>query len=121
MPAPFLFSKPGRIFHQTAGEEEREQADRQVDKEDPVPVEVVGNPAAQRGTDGGCDDHGHAVNSESLAALLGGEGVGQNGLFGRLQSSAARALQDARDNEPRQSGRDAARNDDTVNSATQVM
>ena len=96
-------------------------ADRQVDEEDPVPVEVVGNPTAQRGADGGRDHHGHAVNRECHAALFSGEGIGQNGLLGRLQSAAARALQNARDDEERQIGRDAAEERDTVNSTTQVM
>ena len=79
--------------------EEREQADRHVDEKDPAPAEIVGDPAAERGPDGGRDDHGHAVNGEGHAALFAGKRVGEDGLFAGLQSAAARALQHAEEDQ----------------------
>ncbi len=96
------------VFDHAVGEIEREQADGDVDEEDPVPVEVVGDPAAEGGADGGSDDDGHAVDGEGLAALFDGEGVGEDGLFAGGEAAAAGALQDARDDEKWQSVSDAA-------------
>src|SRR5271163_1009318 len=73
-----------------------------------MPVEVVGNPAAKRGADGGCDDYSHAVNSEGLTALLNGEGIGEDGLFAGCEATTADALQHAREDEEAQAGRKAA-------------
>ena len=89
----------GRVFDHAVGEIEREQADGDVDEEDPVPVEVVGDPAAEGGADGGRDDDGHAVDGEGLAALFDGEGVGEDGLLAGGEAAAAGALQDAGDDE----------------------
>jgi hypothetical protein len=69
-----------------------------------VPVEVVGDPAAEGGADGGRDDDGHAVDREGLAALFDGEGVGEDGLLAGREAAAAEALQDAGDDEQRQRG-----------------
>ncbi len=85
----------GRIFDHAVGQVEGEQADGQVDEEDPVPVEVVGDPAAQGGADGRCEDDGHAVGGKGLPALLDGEGVGENGLLAGGEAASAEALQDA--------------------------
>ena len=41
-------------------------ADRHVDEENPVPRIIVGDPAAERRTDRRRDDHGDAVERESL-------------------------------------------------------
>ena len=108
MPAAPFLREPRRIFHQAVRQEERQHADRQIDEEDPVPVVVVGDPAAERGADGGRHHDGHAVHREGHAAFFRRKRIGQDGLFGRLQTSAAGALQDAGDDEHRQAGRDAA-------------
>ena len=92
-----------RIFDHAVAEIEREDADGKIDEEDPVPVEVVGDPAAEGGTDGGRDDDGHAVDGEGLAAFFDGEGVGQDGLLAGRETAAAGALQDAGDDQQRQS------------------
>ena len=84
-----------RVFDHAVAQVERQQADGQVDEEDPVPVEVVGDPAAERGADGRRDDDGHAVDGEGLAALFDGEGVGEDGLLAGREAAAAEALQDA--------------------------
>jgi hypothetical protein len=79
----FKSDELGRIFDHAVRQEEREQADGQVDEEDPVPVEVVGDPAAERGADGRREDNGHAIDGKGLPALLNGEGIGEDGLFAR--------------------------------------
>ena len=73
-----------------------------------MPVEVVGNPAAEGGTDGGRDDDRHAVHGERLTAFFDGECIGEDGLLGRLKTAAACALQDAGENQNWKTGRDAA-------------
>ena len=97
-----------RIFDHAVGEKERQQAERKVDEEDPVPVVVVGDPAAERGADGRSDDDGHAVEREGLAAFFDGEGVGEDRLFAGGESAAAETLQDAREDEQRERGRETA-------------
>ena len=97
-----------RVLDHAVGEIEREQADRHVDEEDPVPVEVVGDPAAEGGADGGRADDRHAVEGEGLAALFDGEGVGEDGLLAGGEAASAEALQDAGDDEQRQRVREAA-------------
>src|ERR1700734_2023117 len=91
-----------RVFDHTVGEPKGEYADRDVDEEDPVPVEVVGDPAAESGADGGCDDDRHAVDGEGLTTLFDGEGVGEDGLLARGEAAASSALKDARKDEERE-------------------
>src|SRR6201999_3403386 len=96
------------VFDHTVREKERQQAERQIDEENPVPVVVVGKPATERRADGRSHDHGHAIQSEGLPAFLDGESVGKNRLLTRSQSSAAKALQNTRQNQSRQRGSKAA-------------
>src|SRR5579883_360924 len=91
----FLRQQVRRILDHAVAEVEREQADRQVDEEYPVPVEVVGDPAAERRTDGRRADHGHSVNGEGLAAFGDREGVGEDGLLAGSKAAAAESLKDA--------------------------
>src|ERR1700678_3999975 len=97
-----------RVFDHAVGEPEGEYADGDVDEEDPVPVEVVGDPAAEGGADGRCDDDSHAVDGEGLTAFFDGEGVGEDGLLAGCEAASACALEDARDDEKRESVGDAA-------------
>ena len=103
-----LLLDPGRIFDDARGEEEREEADGDVEEEDPAPVEVVGDVAAEGGADGGCAHDGEAIHGEGLAALCGREGVGEDGLLGGCEAAAADALQDAAEDEDRQRRGEAA-------------
>ncbi len=103
-----MAAQPGRIFDHLRGEEEREQTDGHIDEEDPAPVVVVGNPAAEGGTNGGCDHNGHAVHRKRQTTFLGREGVGENGLLAGTHAAAARALQDAEENQQRQGRRQSA-------------
>src|SRR6202020_2637602 len=104
----FAGLEEGRVFDHAVGEPQGEQADGDVDEEDPVPVEVVGDPAAEGGADGWGDDDGHAVDGEGLAAFFDGEGIGEDGLFAGGEASAACALQDAGNDQERQRVGDAA-------------
>ncbi len=99
---------PRRVLDQPLGQQQRHDADRDVDEEDPAPAEVVGDVAAQRRADGRRQHHRHAVDGERHAALLRRKGVGQDRLLARLQPAAAGALQDAADDERAQVGRQAA-------------
>jgi hypothetical protein len=96
------------IFDHAIGEIEGDQTEGKVDEEDPVPVVIVGNPAAEGGTDGGGHDYGHAVESEGLAALFDGEGIGEDGLFAGGEATSSEALQDAREDEPAEAGSESA-------------
>src|ERR1700733_4446334 len=97
-----------RVFDHAVAEVERDETDGDVDEEDPMPVEVVGDPAAEGGADGGGDDDCHAVDGEGLATLFDGEGVGEDGLLAGGEAATACALEDARDDEKRKGIRDAA-------------
>ena len=85
---------PRRIFDKTRDQNERQDADGDVDEEDPAPGVVVGNPAAESGADGWREHGDEAVEREGLAALVGLEGVGHDGLRHGLHAAAAGALND---------------------------
>ena len=103
------------------GQQQRNNSDRNIDEENPAPVEIVGDPPAQRGTDRRRQHHGHAVNRESHAALSGFKRVGQDGLFAGLQTAAAGTLQNAEDDQRVRFGAIPHRNELIVNMATQDM
>ncbi len=94
-----------RIFHDPVGQEEGQQADRHVKKEDPAPIEVVGDVATQRRADRRGDDHRQAIHGEGLPALLRGKGIRQDGLFTGRKTAAAHALQDPAEDQNRQTRR----------------
>ena len=87
---------------------EGQNADRNVDEEDPAPGEVVGDPAAEGGSDGRREHGNEAVERKGLSALLRLKGVGHDGLGHGLHAAAARALNDSEDEQHGQSGRRAA-------------
>ena len=70
-------------------------ADGQVDEEDPGPRVVVGDPAAERGADGGRDDDAENVDGLYGSLLFTGKDLAQGGLGGGQQGRASRALHDA--------------------------
>ena len=86
---------PRGIFDEAGDEKEGENADGDVDVEDPAPGEVVGDPAAEGGPDGGGEDGDEAVEGKGLAALLGRKGVSHDGLSHGLEAAAAGSLKDA--------------------------
>src|SRR5215467_1855434 len=84
-----------RVAYQQRGQQQRENADRNVDVKNPAPGKIVGDPAAEPGADGRRDDHRNAIHGEGHAALFERKGVVQDGLLARLQSAAAHSLQNA--------------------------
>ena len=62
---------PWRIVHQAVGEYQCEYPDGNIDVEDPVPAVIVGDPAAECGTDGGSENRNEAIEGEGEAALRG--------------------------------------------------
>ena len=93
---------------EAVGEEEGEQADGDVDEEDPAPVVVVGDPAAEDGADGGRGDDGDGVEREGRGSFGGREGVDEDGLLDGSEAAAADALQDAGEKHDVERGSDAA-------------
>src|ERR1700678_519177 len=98
----------GWVFNHAVAEVEREKADGEIDEEDPVPVEVVGDPAAEGGADSGRDDDGHSIDGDGLATFFYGEGVGEDGLLAGGEAAAACALHDAGEDEEGECWGDAA-------------
>ena len=90
---------PGRVIDETINERQGHKTDGQVEEENPTPGVIVRNPSSQRGADRRGDDCRDAVEGEGQAALLGGKHVRQDRLRHRLQSTAAGALQDAKQND----------------------
>ena len=83
------------IVDEAGGEEEGHDADGDVDEEDPAPVVVVGDPAAEHGADGGRGDDGDGIEGEGGGSLGGGKGVDEDGLLDGGETAAADALEDA--------------------------
>ena len=86
---------PRRIFDQARDQNEGQDAYGNIDEENPSPGEVVGDPAARRGPDGGREHSDQAVKRESLAALVRLKRVGHDGLRHGLHAAAEHALQHA--------------------------
>ena len=86
---------PGRIFQQLVDRQHRQDADRDIDKEDPAPAVVIGDPAAQRRSDNGRDNNGDRREAERLTAIFRLKVVEQHRLLHRLQAAAKKALQHA--------------------------
>ena len=83
---------------------QRQQPDRQVDQEAPVPRQIVGQPAAECGADRRRSDNRQAVQRECLRPLLGRKCIGEDRLLGRRHATTADALDDARDQHHPQRG-----------------
>jgi hypothetical protein len=98
----------GRIFDDARGEEQGDQADGDVEEEDPAPVEVVRDVAAERGTDGGRAHDSQAIHGEGLTTFFRRERVGEDRLLGGRKSAAADALKNAAEDQERQRGSKAA-------------
>jgi hypothetical protein len=82
-------------MHEAVREQQRQDADGDVDEEDPAPVVVVCDPAAQDGANGGRRDDGDGVQSKGAGPLGGWEGIDQDGLFNGREAASADTLQDA--------------------------
>ena len=84
-----------RIEDEQLRHDERRDADRNVDVEDPAPAVVVGQPAAEHRPENRRDDDAEAPEAHRLAAILRRERLEQHRLRQRLQRAAGRALHDA--------------------------
>ena len=60
-------------MQQLPRQEEGNQADRDVDEENPAPTIVVGNPPTQDRTDGWGRNQDHRMESDAEARLSGGK------------------------------------------------
>ena len=78
---------------------EGDDAERDVDEEDPVPGPVVRDPAPEQGADDGTARHPHAVDRGGHADLLDREGFHEDCLRERLQGASPYALEDAEEDE----------------------
>ncbi len=133
MPRPSIFSLPAlaRVFYfsrefrrigdHAAREDQRQDADRDVDEENPAPGPVVGDPAAERRADGRRGDDGHAVEREGGGAFGGGERIDEDGLLDGGEAAAADSLQHAEEDEQPRLGANPQRSELTVKSVTQIM
>ena len=77
----------------------REKPDRHIDKENPVPGEIVGDPSADRRPHRRRDNDGNAIKRKSLAASVRRKSIGKNGLFAGRHAAAAESLQDTKENQ----------------------
>src|SRR5579871_1435456 len=58
-----------RILNEARGQKDGKNSDRDIDKENPAPREVVSDPSAKRGSDRWCSDDRHAVYGKRHASL----------------------------------------------------
>ena len=104
---PFLLEVVGVIDHAVRGDQ-RQEPDRDVDEEDPPPVVVDAEPAAQRRPDDGRDHGSEPEQGHGRALLLGREGVDQDPLAARLEPAAGQPLDHPEQDHLRQAGGEAA-------------
>src|SRR6266850_1162006 len=96
-----------RIEQERAGQEEAQDADREVDVEDPAPRPLVGQIAADGRPQDRPEDEAEAPHRHREPALMEREDLPQDRLRERNDRPAAEALEDARDDQRRQVGRRA--------------
>src|ERR1700761_4363864 len=84
-----------RVLHQAVAQIKGEQADRNIDEEDPAPCVVIRDPSAENGADGGRRDDGDGVKREGRCALFRRKGVYEYRLLYRCEAASADALKDA--------------------------
>ena len=77
------------------GERQRDDADRQVDEEDPAPGDVVDEPAAEDRAQDRAEQHRDADDAHHAADALRAGGAGEDRHAERHQHAAAEALQHA--------------------------
>ena len=100
----FVLADVLRIAHEGVHHEQREDANRKIEVEDPAPGVVVGDPAAEGGAEDGREDDAEAEGGHGGAVPTGREGLQQNRLGQRLQASAGEPLQHAEEDQPLQRG-----------------
>ncbi len=86
----------GRIVDEAADHDHGQNADGDIDVEGVAPAPRIGEPAAQRGAENRRDHDAETVGGHGHGALLDGKAFQQDRLREGLQCAAARALQNAR-------------------------
>ena len=84
-----------RIVDEAGNEDDRQNADGNVDVKGIAPAESVGKPAAQRGAKDRGDDDPETIGGHGHGAFCRGKALKQDGLRQRLQCAAPRTLQHA--------------------------
>jgi hypothetical protein len=103
------FTEVGRVKNEETRHDEGQDADGDVDVEDPAPAIAVGEPASEDGPEHGSHDDAESPEGHGLAALLGAEGFEHDGLRDGLERAAGSALDEAEDDEERKARREAAK------------
>ena len=80
------------VLNQPRGEQDRQDANRNVDEENPAPAEIVRDPPSQRGTDRRSGDDCHSVDGECHPSFRRGKSIRQNSLLAGLQAAATDSL-----------------------------
>src|SRR6202035_5542321 len=88
------------------GERDQQDADGDVDPEDPVPGDGLHDGAADERADGDRDAADARPDADRHPAALGGEGLGQEGQGQRGDDGRSRALQSAGGDEQAGGGRE---------------
>ena len=89
----------GRIEDEHARHDDGGEADGHIDVENPAPTVAVGEPAAEHGAEQRRDDDAESPEAHGFAAILWRKDFEQDGLRDRLEAAAARALNDAADDQ----------------------
>ena len=89
----------GRIPEHDARQEHTDDADRNVDVEDPAPGVIISDPSSGRRPEHGRHQDCHGVKRHRHTAFLGGEAVGENRLNRGLQPSAGKSLRNPEQHE----------------------
>src|SRR5579875_398229 len=87
-----LFFEIIRIVYQKIGSDDAEDAHRNIDVEDPAPVVIDCEVAAQRRADDRCQERCHAEQGLSSPLLLRRKRIEQHALTGGLQAAAGQSL-----------------------------
>src|ERR1700740_2627352 len=103
-----LASESRRVGDNPAGEDHRNDSDGDVDKENPTPAPVIGDPAAKRRTDYRRRDNRHAIEREGGGALGSRKRVNQDRLLHRREAATSDALQHAEENQEAEARSDSA-------------
>ena len=96
------------VLDEAGSQQQRHDAYRDIDEENPAPGEIVGDPASQRRTDGRRHDHGDPIDGERHSSLGGQKCIGQDRLLAGLQAASSHALQNPENDQPLQIGSQSA-------------
>ena len=91
-----LFHKVGGIAHQAGTGPEGDEADGEINEEDPAPGVLIGDPAAKGGAEDGGDERGDAEEGLRGALFFGWKGIEKNALAAGLKAAASEALEHAK-------------------------